>query len=169
MVTVITHTTTKVPDWHEPYGRMIRWHKKFTSLTKVRKVVDTIAANDVANAFFLYCYQLKDWIKADDDIGTDLKEGLEEAINDNDDMVLCDCLATGAKHKTVRVNARRQKIKSIELKPVIAMTLVADNKNKSTGQYQWRVIVNGNETIDGIDLANRCVKFWKDYLKSEQV
>ena len=146
---------------------MLRWFNKFEKLTEDGKVVDTIDSLDVIYAFFQNCYHLKDWVKSDSSIPKELREGVEQAINDNDSMVVCDCLANGTKHKIIEMHRRRKRIKSIVFRPTIAITAVMDHPEKSKGRYVWNLIVNDQEEIGGIDLARRCVGFWEAYLKDE--
>jgi hypothetical protein len=167
MVKIITHTTQPVPEWHEQYGRMQRWYKKCEKLNKEGKVVDTFESKDVIYAFFQNCYHLKDWIKNDTCIDQQVVDGLEDAINNSDAMVLCGCLANSTKHKVLTQNGRRKKIESIELKETTHLTLVTDNPDKSRGRHTLSVVINGKEPVDCIELAGRCIEFWKEYLKNE--
>jgi hypothetical protein len=168
MVDIITHSTKKVPEWHEQYGRMMRWFKKFERISKAGKIVDTVDALDVIYAFFQNCYHLKDWVAKDASLPTSIRLGVDRAISENNSMIICDCLANGTKHKELSMTRRRKAINSIVFRPKIELTIVADHPEKSKGYYAWNLVINDNEMeIKGIDLARNCIIFWSTYLKSE--
>ena len=143
----------------------MRWYKKFKNLSRPRVNVDTIYQEDVIHTFFINCYHLKDWLA--NETGLSLKSEIEQAINSSDAMVLCDCVANGTKHKTLRATPRRQQINSLELKSAINMTVVVGAAHKNRGSYNWYILVNNQTKVDGLQLATDCVRFWQDYLKSK--
>src|SRR6202022_45849 len=83
--------------------RMRRWYEKFAETDRGRKHVSSSDNYiDEVYAFFMNCYQLKDWIKHDTAIPPDVQKAVEGFIDKNECLRLCADICNALKHLTLR-------------------------------------------------------------------
>jgi hypothetical protein len=84
------------PTCHSQYERMIRWYKKFEEIDyNYQNKLDEYL--DIAYAFFMNCYHLKDWIINDTNIDLP-RNDVEEYVNITECLSVCADICNGLKH-----------------------------------------------------------------------
>jgi len=81
------------PTWREQYNRMKRWHTRLSEST----AVDDRRSDDF-HAFFICCFHLKDWLRADSSVGDGIRDAVAGFVDRNLWLRLCADLANGSKH-----------------------------------------------------------------------
>src|SRR5260370_9150620 len=91
--------------WREQYDRMQRWYDRFARINQGYKH-DSPAENsaDETFAFFQNCYHLKDWIKNDSNLPSDVRQSVEPFVNDTRSLKVCGDLTNTLKHFERKMN-----------------------------------------------------------------
>jgi hypothetical protein len=145
----------EAPTWREQYDRMRRWHGRLSEAT----VVDERLVDDFY-AFFVCCWHLKDWLKADSAVSDEIRGGVEAFVNGNLWLRLCADLANGAKHLKLDRNARFDTPARVE------RTLVLDlgfGVAKLPVKTAVTIPVPG-KPLDPLRVARSCVQAWDNFL-----
>ena len=106
-------------------------------------------------AFFQNCWHLKDWIKNDPDVPSLVRASIEGDVKGSTELLVCADLANAAKHlvlTTSRVGAKHS-----HKNHLIVMG------GQSTIEHL--IDVGDGSTIDGVELARRCVTAWESILE----
>lgn len=120
---------------------------------------------DEYHAFFVCCFHLKDWLKADQTLGPDIGRAAEVWINQVRWLRLCADLANRHKHLTINRHVR--------IDPTIGLQVVhgafpADAFQTDAFQTDDEVIVNtAGEFLEGLLLVNMCVINWELFLREK--
>lgn len=154
------------PRWREQYDRMKRRHARIAEAT----VVDDRHLDDF-EAFFVCCFHLKDWLKADRSVNNAVKRAAEELVNTHEWLRLCADLANGSKHlilKTWRTDGMAHLDKTTWV--VIAPdALPSDENEERSGRgidYLEVPVVRGSrgERL-APTVANECIAAWEAFLR----
>ncbi len=156
-------TQSSSNQWGYYINGMMRWYKRLDSVYRPKKTLDYDYADDVTNAFFLFCYHLKDWLINDTSIKANLKD-IESFISSSTALSICADLANGSKH--LGLNRVRSNAKSFKVNQAINITAVTDNKSKSKVNYSRSIEIDG-KIYDALDLAKECLDEWQTYLKKK--
>lgn len=146
----------------EQYQRVHRWHQV---LQKIRvsnaPTSQTDYQIDCILTFFVNCYHLKDWIKDFlRDTRPELVEELERLIATDQDMKICRHVCHMSKHLSLQ-------------RPPLDKNLVRlvrewdPSPGPKPAKNQRYSIVGYNRQQDPFELADRCVKWWDDFLKEK--
>jgi hypothetical protein len=145
------------PSWREQYERMLRWRARLVDAADIDE-----AARDDFYAFFLNCFHLKDWIKADPSVGLSTRDKVEELFN-RPTMRACADVANASKHlvltRSVRfdANARLQIVSGFQ----------SDAFQSNAFQTPGIVIAAAGQTWDALTTADGCVGYWQEFLHRE--
>lgn len=159
----IKMTQISSSQWGYYINGLMRWYKRLVAVYKPRRSLDYDYADDVTNAFFLFCYHLKDWLINDSSIKIAAKD-VETFISASTPLSISADLANGSKH--LGLTRVRSNAKNLKVNPTIKMTLVVNSKSKSKAYYSRSIEVDG-KVYDALDLAKLCLVDWQTYLKSK--
>ena len=110
---------------------------------------------DLVYAFFLNCYHLKDWIKADPALAP--LGDVETFINNSPALRLCADICNASKHfELTRPRSNEN--------PVVGIPNLVVGKKIVVLRYE---IATSSGSIDSFDLAERCMTAWSQYLRFE--
>jgi hypothetical protein len=139
---------------------MIRWYKKFMEIDNFQNKLDEYL--DIAYAFFMNCYHLKDWIKNDPTIDVS-SNTIEEYVNSIECLSICADICNGLKHLKLE-RPRNDKEPKIEVFPLYDTVLPGERSRRN-------VFYIG--TIDGLrdprKIAKCCVKSWEKFLRDYEL
>jgi hypothetical protein len=139
-------TTSSPTPWREQYQRMRRWRQRMGtgSDSNPSYLLDNI------HAFFIACFHLKDWLKADASVAPGIGAAAEHLVNTDYSLQICADLANGLKHLVLTQRTRRDS-------PVLM----------STGEPAT-IYDRGSGTSLGeaADVADQCIEAWDAFLKS---
>ncbi len=128
--------------WQQQHARMMRAYHRATSAPAV-----TLQAEDDYYSFFVWCFNLKDWLTNDPAVPAATKKAAEDLVNTQDPLKVCADLANGIKHlradRRTRVDADRDAFQTDERIVVVA-----------AGGYR-----------DAHQIADACVVAWADFLR----
>ena len=149
--------------YKEQYERIIRWYKKFEILNQgTLHDKDSNYYIDEIYAFFINCYHLKDWIKNDSQINTDVSD-IETFIRNSQNLSICADICNGLKHL---------KLNHPKIDPDTTFGgkhfKVGLGTQPTTIALNIEIISNG-VTYDAFNLATDCIKEWKNYLISKNM
>ena len=143
-----------MPCWREQYDRMKRWHARIENAA----VADAQHVDNV-HAFFICCFHLKDWLKADPSIDAVVRKRAEDLVNANVFLKLCADLANGSKHMVLGGFVR-----------VAPGLVLASGPQVSTYSRKYGDSFPTLDTADGRVLfpaflvAGKCVDVWDEFL-----
>ncbi|MDD5145226.1 MAG: hypothetical protein PHW72_03850 [Candidatus Pacebacteria bacterium] len=109
---------------------------------------------DMLLCFFTNCYHLRDWLK---ESGIIENKKLNNFIEKSYELSICRNICLGAKHLNVKKPSNPQMYKGVNT-PIGISFDCWENREKLT------VSVDGRE-IDCIDLAEKCLDQWEDFIK----
>jgi len=144
--------------WREQYDRLTRWQARL----KEPAPVDDRRLDDY-HAFFICCFHLKDWLRADPLLSPTIGPAAEAWLNDVKYLRLCADLANASKHLVID--------RKVRIDPNIAVRAVqgafqADAFQAGAFQVNDEVIVVADrETYEGTFLVEMCVLNWELFLR----
>ena len=110
-------------------------------------------------AFFLNCYHLKDWIKNDATLATNVQLSVEPHINSSRPLKLCGDICNSLKHlRLIRKN--RSGESPAFGKKKFALSL---GTGPTTISLKYEVMTT-TVAIDAFQLATECVESWNNFL-----
>jgi len=125
---------------------MKRWYARITEAT----VVDDRHLDDF-HAFFITCFQLKDWLKNDPSVEPPVGHDVEELFDRDEWLGLCADLANSMKHFILREKSVRQ-----EADPNLALVNRDSRPEEDPYVQQYEIIFYDQDR--GITLALPIVK-----------
>jgi hypothetical protein len=146
--------------WIQQWDRVQRWYERFREIDAGRthtRVSDFY--QDVAHAFFLDCFHLKDWLKNDPTSGISSGD-VERFLASSSSLQLCADLANGSKHlvlTTPRVDpATRMSRRHFKV------GLASGQPTTISAKYEIRA---GGQVSDAFQVASSCRQEWEQFLK----
>lgn len=146
------------PTYSGQYSRMIRWYNKYRKINEDFQFENLHEYLDIAYAFFLNCYHLKDWIK-NDPTAEISDDDVENHITDNQCLSICADICNGLKH--LRLDRPRS-----DQEPKIGAGELYDTvgSGENSRRVHWYVdTIKG--MLDPFELATECVEKWKEFLR----
>ncbi len=148
------------PSWREQYDRVKRWHVRISESA----LFDDHHLDDV-NAFFIFCYHLKDWLKKDRALDRAIGNAAESLVSSDDWLKLCADVANGAKHLVLdspRVASGLQ-VDKMELTTLIDP---ANAEWEAAREPQVQLVpvirtVDGQPVAPALHAADECVRAWE--------
>jgi hypothetical protein len=127
-----------------------------------RKTIDDAVEgySDDVWSFFIHAWHVRDWIKPDDSLPTDVRDRILAAVNASRWLCVCADLANGRKH--------------LELsRPRVGAALESLRASWTSDDPMWRmavwVRVGGDEPVDAVVAACEVLRAWKGLLESERL
>src|SRR5215831_4800513 len=139
----IRNTINPTP-WRELYARMRRWRYRMDTSGTDDNLVDA------THAFFITCFQLRDWLKADASVPLSVGDAASTLVNTDDALRLCADLANGAKHLVLTQSPKLGVPLSMSTDP--PQTVRDDTTGASLGEA----------TV----IADRCLATWDRFLRA---
>jgi len=153
---------TAAARWQVQYERMRRWHERIRSAP----TVDDLYVDSVY-AFFIFCFHLKDWLRADQSVAVEIADAAEQLINTDFPMQLCADLANGLKHVSV---TRRPRLSG----PVTLSTGIPSPEVSSTVDDYLGILptihaADGSFIASAPQIADLCVERWDTFLRQHRL
>lgn len=155
--------------WREQYYRVKRWHVRLAEA----EAVDERHLDDLY-AFFVCCFHLKDWLKADPTLDPAVGGAAEGLVNGNEWLALCADLANGSKHlvltKQVRVESRLH-LDWIEL-TLFDPSSPSDEEDPVVPMVRAVPVVRrfeGEVVARALSVADLCVQVWDSFLAERRL
>ncbi|MCD6229496.1 MAG: hypothetical protein J7K00_01690 [Candidatus Diapherotrites archaeon] len=159
----------------EQYERMMRWYGRFKQInTGIPHKRSSDYYLDDIYAFFLNCYNLKDWILNDDSIKVD-KKILEDKITKNNYLRVCADLANWLKHLYLKKTRKEKKEhdnieKRKDITPKIRRNVTL-NLGSNEPTIEFKIDIRSKEDImaqvevcDAFKVATKCVEAWDKFI-----
>lgn len=141
-----------------PYLEQFERVKRF--LQRVRDHSrDSVEYDDDLWSFFQNAWHLKDWIKYDPSIGSDMKKRMLAAAESEPNLQICSDLANRSKHYDLRNERRGAKVTSRDVKVVLGPS----PRSEST----HHVALNDGSLLTAQELAERVFVAWEKILHKE--
>jgi hypothetical protein len=144
----------------DQFARVARWHDRLKEVNRGKSHDrNTQFYEDELYAFFMNCYHLKDWIKADPDLRKAGKgRDVEDAVHGDAHMQVCEGICNGEKHFAFTRNKGRltPQLRSAHFKLDVTKGTIAIDYDIDTGSTLG--------TMRGFDLATHCLHFWERYI-----
>jgi hypothetical protein len=145
--------------WRQQHARMMRAYQRATAAADA-----TPQGEDNYYVFFIWCFQLKDWLKNDPAVPAATRTAAEHLVNTNDALKLCADLANGIKH--LRAD-RRARVDADSQLDTEAAAFQPDVFESDAFQTEERiVVVAARGYMDARQLADACVAAWAEFLRS---
>jgi hypothetical protein len=145
----------ETPTWHEQYQRTRRWYER---VSLASSVTDYVA--DDFYAFFVSCWHLKDWLKADLGVSSTIRGEVETFVNGNLWLRLCADLANGAKHLKLDQRARYDVQARVERTSILNTDFLMAPFPIAT----VLVVMLGGQPHDPRRVARSCMNAWNTFL-----
>lgn len=156
--------------WREQWDRVGRWFKRFETLTngRVLDVTDSNFCRDDVYAFFQNCYHLKDWLKSDHAVKSQVSD-VETWIKNSTFVPLCHDLCNGSKHLVPTHPRRKADLGNQQVFVNLSAHLGPANstppsKSPDTISAQYEIKSGGSVVGDAFAIAKNCVDEWTAYL-----
>jgi hypothetical protein len=138
----------------EQWARMLRWRRRLGQLMRQR-MAEPNDAMDFALALFITLYHVGDWLKATD---PKLRSAVNEHVRRNRPLRLARDLANGSKHLTLTCA-------SVDPHFLTAREYAPARLGETPHPGYRLVMLADGENIDMLDLADRCVAVWREFLR----
>lgn len=149
----------EIQKYQQQLERVKRFYKRFKQIDEgIITERPTSYLEDEVWAFFIFCYHLKDWIKNDDTLSSNIKDKVEELINENECLGICGDLCNGIKH-LILTKSRSEKYGKIGRKKVFA-ELAGGNSLKVRIEFEIPTLI---KTHDAFELATECLEAWERF------
>lgn len=145
-------TLQEAEGWHGQYRRMLRWRDRVCAVDAERSSADQL---DFLVAFFVACFHLRDWLQ---DSGVDA-ERLHALFLANVELRVCRDIANGFKHSRLDREPFHDPAFSVVREHVPA----GWPSNLGHANTRWSIVA-GDEKLDLIVLAGRCITIWDRFL-----
>jgi|SRR5215469_4578073 len=148
----------------EQYERMQRSYDRFCELKS--GLADKISADyeDDVYAFFMHCYHLKDWVKNDSDVKTQMPNidtDVEHFINQSEALSLCADLCNSRK----RLELNRSHSSAPRLFGRKRYHYQLNIGSRSSVRLEWLVERKDKPPIDALELATESIAEWDKFLQ----
>ncbi len=143
--------------WQHQHARMMRAYQRATLATAV-----TLQAEDDYYSFFVWCLQLKDWLRNDPSVPAATWKAAEDLVNTNDSLKVCADLANGIKH--LRADRRPRVDADSKLSAVQAAFQPDTFQGDAFQTEDHIVVVAAGGYLDARQIADACVAAWADFL-----
>ena len=148
----------------EQYERMQRSYDRFREIKP--GLADKISSDyeDAIHAFFMHCYHLKDWIKNDPSVKTQMlsiSTDVERFISESGALSLCADLCNALKHLELKRS-------SSDERPTFGRKQYHNRLSLGSGRsirLEWLVQRNNKPPIDAFELATECIAEWDKFLQ----
>lgn len=145
-------TLQEAEGWHGQYRRMLRWRERICVIDAERSSAEQL---DFLIAFFVVCFHLRDWLK---DSGLDAGR-LNALFKENIELRICRDIANGFKHSRLDREPFHDQAFSVVREHVPA----GWPSNLGHSNARWSIVA-GDDKLDLIELASRCVSIWDAFL-----
>jgi hypothetical protein len=115
-------------------------------------------ADDVLS-FFIHCYHIKDWIIRLNLLGV-TQNDVDEFINAHDELKICADLCNGTKHCELTQRPRTGRQPHLAGRQFMSSGI---NDEMHTIHGKFHILANG-VFHDALDLAERCMQLWDNYV-----
>jgi len=136
--------------------RVNRWYTRLNDLYRGSIQEPPEMALDQMLVFFIFCHQLKDWIRTETPIP---KRTIEDYVSQNACLAICADLANGVKHLGIGDGHAPRTGGDLRVREAYVIS--------DSGSVLPRPIISldGNP-VDIADLATECIRKWNDFLQS---
>lgn len=148
-------TLQQLIGWKGQYRAVLRWHTRVLTAVNGEPSADEF---DFLLAFFENCYHLRDWLLAD---GTVDKQALDTLFQTHIELQICRDLANGFKHHSIN-HASVDNEFSV-LNEYVPKNWPSDHVYPNG---KWTIATGGYQ-FGLVELANRCVALWQQFLSSQ--
>lgn len=145
-------TRQQVEGWEGQYERMLRWHERVRLAATEDRLEDEM---DFVLVFFQQALSLRDWIQ---DARPEVRADLEALFRDHIELKICRDIANGFKHMSLSHKASVDREFSI----VFAY-------NPRGAREGDMVVLAGGHQIELLDLADRCLALWQNFVESRKL
>jgi hypothetical protein len=114
-------------------------------------------------SFFMHCYHVKDWIKEIYCTSKEEKQALEDYINGNPELGICADICNGSKHYQLRSEFRSGQAQEVKATGHKALTYLTGTGGLEVHRCRFSV-VSEDGVIDALELAEKCMELWNEYL-----
>jgi hypothetical protein len=146
------HPVTRTPRrWHQQYDRMKR------ARSRIRLAVNADQeTEDEYYAFFVWCFQLKDWLQKDAIVPQDVRNHVETFVEGSKALRICADVANGVKH--LRADRRHRVDPDSRLSAITAGPDATDIGDRI-------VVVVDRAYRDAAEVADSCIAAWEGFLR----
>ena len=148
----------------EQSERMQRCYDRFRQFNS--RLADKASSDyeDDVYAFFMHCYHLKDWIKNDPSVRTQMPNigtDVERFINESEALSLCAALC----NSQTRLDLNRSHSSEPRIFGRKRYHYELNIGSRSSIRLEWLVEWNNNPPIDAFELATECIAEWDKFLR----
>jgi hypothetical protein len=141
--------------WRNQFKRMNRWYKRLQHAEKELEETGKLSVDDMDNilAYFQNSYHLRDWLKMEEVIGSDI---LKELFQTCEPLKLCRDICNGTKHFILN-------------NPSVDKDLQIGRGALPWEGKGYRFIRAAGEQRDLFELAHSCQQAWLDFLGEQGI
>jgi len=112
-------------------------------------------------SFFISCFHLKDWIKNDDAVRREVRDTVEQWVNESQWLRWCADIANGFKHLVINRSARESPDARLERVPAAFQ----EDAFQADAFQVGGVIVTAHDFVcDAKGMTDRCLDAWDEFL-----
>ncbi|MEJ0053889.1 MAG: hypothetical protein WDN10_04170 [bacterium] len=155
----------------DQWARINRWHRKVNTFYEgERSVLEDNERLDMVRTFFIECFHLKDWIKADFPNLSVATERIFDRVEGEECFKICADLANASKHVDLNKAVRKDKETKIGTQGITIMVdpIKWDSDPKDylppVCKYRWDIIAS-RKKFDVKELADECIESWKKFMR----
>lgn len=154
----------EIQKYQQQFERIKRFYELFEKIDKGIRINFPLSyLEDVVYAFFIFCYQLKDWIKNDDTLPSNVKDKVEDFVTENKCLGICGDICNGIKHLTLKPS-RSGEYGEIKTKKVSVEYARGTSLNV---KIKFNIFTKSPRAkpIDAFELATESLKKWEEFIK----
>lgn len=123
--------------------------------------------HDFFLAFYIFCYDLKDWLVRDN-IGSELE--IEKYIQNNESLKLCGDIANFAKHGKLKKKKNGKLVSTSRTGDINTEVNEVHYYSISGGYFESTIkIKNKDKMKEPLQLMDDCMQAWASFLSSKNV
>jgi hypothetical protein len=148
----------------EQFKRVKRFLKRIEDQDR-----DSNEYDDDLWSFFQNCWHLKDWVKNDDGVATDIQNNIESEALECLSIRICADLCNRSKHlkltRSIREDAKIS-VRSVTIQaPPLSMNNEDNAKLKCVSSYEHIIKLQDGSRYSALEIARKSVEDWEILLK----
>lgn len=156
----------EIQKYKQQFETVKRFYELFEKIDKGIKIdFPSCYLEDIVYAFFIFCYHLKDWIKNDNTLPSNIKDKVEDFVNKNKCLGVCGDICNGTKHLALNIS-RSGEYGEIKTKKVFAEYAGGTSLNV---KIKFNVFTKSSKAkpIDAFELGTECLQKWKEFIEDK--
>lgn len=122
--------------------------------------------DDEVVSFFIYCYHIRDWILHLSKLPVSSKQ-IDDFINQHEELKICADFSNGEKHCHLKRSTRTGHQPHLGYREYKVTHYTPESGISSRRKATYKIL-SGTKSFDVLELAERCVELWEEFITYQQ-